>query len=422
MKSYAIIGFGCAGYHAAKAIRKNDPDGKIVVYSDTADPPFNPMLSTYYASDMLSLEGTFPFGSMDEIVKDLQLELRSETKAAHVDAARREIELADGKREPFDSILVATGASAIVPASLTENAGRYFLMRTLEDAQNLRNYIEKENVKTAVVIGASMAGIKTAEIFYRKGIPTTLIDGASGLFPLAAYPDVAEMIQEKLNDLGIKQIYDAQVAAIRPNTVELSDGRTLEADCICLCIGVHANIQLVANTKAVEGTEVKIGKGIIVDEQMQTNVPGIFAAGDCCEGKNLQTGETSVIGLWANASAQGECAGKNMAGKTAFYYGNILHNITHFMDMDFISLGDITLPGEHRCFAGKDFFVEVCMDADQLNSMNIFGQYRISGILKSHLTKRLLHGDDNLTPAQKGMLLAEGLPAELINLLGDKKS
>ena len=62
------------------------------------------------------------------------------------------------------------------------------------------------------------------------------------------------------------------------------------------------------------------------------------------------------------------------------------------------------------------------MDAGRLNSINIFGQYRISGILKSHLTKRLLHGESTLTPAQRGMLLAEGLPAELINLLGDKES
>ena len=111
-----------------------------------------------------------------------------------------------------------------------------------------------------------------------------------------------------------------------------------------------------------------------------------------------------------------------MAGKEAVYYGNILHNITHFMDMDFISLGDISLPGEHRRFTGKDFLVEVCMDAGRLNSINIFGQYRISGILKSHLTKRLLQGESTLTPAQRGMLLAEGLPAELINLLGDKES
>ena len=126
MKNYAIIGFGCAGYHAAKAIRKNDPDGRIVVYSDTADPPFNPMLSTYYASDVLPLEGTFPFGSMEEIVKDFRLELHSETEAVHMDAAKKEIELADGTRERFDSILVATGASAVVPASFTENAGRFF--------------------------------------------------------------------------------------------------------------------------------------------------------------------------------------------------------------------------------------------------------------------------------------------------------
>ena len=83
---------------------------------------------------------------------------------------------------------------------------------------------------------------------------------------------------------------------------------------------------------------------------METSVKGIYAAGDCAEGKNLQTGQPQLIGLWANAACQGRCAGSNMAGMQAEYEGNIIHNITHFMDMDFVSLGDRGTAGEQVVF------------------------------------------------------------------------
>ena len=198
----------------------------------------------------------------------------------------------------------------------------------------------------------------------------------------------------------------------------LSDGRFFEADIVCLCIGTRANIELIANTQVVERQKVQISRGIIVNERMETNMPGIYAAGDCCEGINLQTGKTAIIGLWANAGAQGDCAGRNMAGTASQYYGNILHNITHFFDMDFIGLGDPTLPGEHHTFCGSSFTVEAVLDGNDLRSVNIFGNYRISGILKNHLTKRLLGGGAQLTTAQQGMLIAEGMNKAFIELIG----
>lgn len=73
MKNYAIVGFGCAGFHAARAIRQLDPSGRIAVFSDTGQPPFNPMLTTYYASEKLELDGVFPFGGMEEIQRKLSL-------------------------------------------------------------------------------------------------------------------------------------------------------------------------------------------------------------------------------------------------------------------------------------------------------------------------------------------------------------
>ena len=107
-----------------------------------------------------------------------------------------------------------------------------------------------------------------------------------------------------------------------------------------------------------------------------------------------------------------------MAGCPTEYYGNILHNITHFFDMDFIGLGDVSLGGEHHRFEGKDFFIDLVLHDGTLQSVNIFGNYKISGILKHHLTKQLLGEDASLTPAQCSLLERYGLPGEFIQLIG----
>ena len=417
MYNYAIVGFGCAGYHAACAIRKADPTGRIAVFSDTGQPPFNPMLTTYYASERISLDGVFPFGTLDQVRQDLKLELHTDTKVLRVDAREKSIETEETV-EFFDSILIATGAYALVPESLRQGSGEFFLMRTLEDAHRLREHLETHTIRKAVVVGASMVGIKVTELLCRRNVETTMVDAAPYLFHLAAYQSTAKAIQNKLNEAGLNMVFNAQVAAIQPRGVALADGSLLEADLVCLCIGTRANVELVANTQVVKGQDIRIGRGIIVDERMRTSCPGVYAAGDCCEGTNLQTGKTAIIGLWANAGAQGDCAGRNMAGVPSRYYGNILHNITHFFDMDFIGLGDPSLSGEHHLFQGKGFTVEIVLDGERLNSVNIFGNYKISGILKNYFTKRLLDGCAKLTTAQQGLLKAEGMSAAFVELIG----
>ena len=97
-----------------------------------------------------------------------------------------------------------------------------------------------------------------------------------------------------------------------------------------------------------------IDRGIVVDERMHTSAPDIFAAGDCCQGNNMQSGQTQIIGLWANAGVQGRVAGRNMAGAADETDGNILHNITHFLDMDFIGLGDNRLTGDTYTYTSRN--------------------------------------------------------------------
>ena len=410
MKKFAIIGFGCAGYNGAKAIRAHDGEAVIHVFDHSGAPPFNPMLSTYHASGKLPYDAVFPFGTPEEISQELQLQIMGETVTEVTD--QRSVITDKGVHEGYDAVLLATGANALVPGFLTCTGKKWFLMRTLNDALALRQYLDKNKVRTAAVVGASMVGIKVAELLHKEGAEVTIVDAAPYLFPLAAYRSTAEFITEKLEEKGVHFLFDSKVSAISEAGVTFADGSMLHADIVCLCIGTRANTDILRNSGA------EIGRAITVDTHMESSVSGIYAAGDCCEGINLQSGKHAIIGLWANAAAQGACAGANMAGCPTEYYGNILHNITHFFDMDFIGLGDVSLGGEHHRFEGKDFFIDLVLHDGTLQSVNIFGNYKISGILKHHLTKQLLGEDASLTPAQCSLLERYGLPGEFIQLLG----
>lgn len=420
MGRYAIIGFGCAGYHAAKAIRESGDRTPIDVYEATKEPPANPMLTTYYAGDKLSLEGAYPFGSMAQIMKELNLHVLDGVKVQSVKPYEKVVITADQKMVSYDKILIATGASAILPPMKGLPDPRVFVMRTMADAQSLKDYLAAKEVKRALVVGASMVGIKVAELFYKKGIDTTIADMAPFLFPLAAYESTGRELERRLQEKGFHFKWSAGIEEITRDGARFSDHTEVPADIICLCIGTRANLELAANLETVQGSGLEIRRGLVVNHRMETNIEGIYAAGDCCEGTNLQTGETMIIGLWANAGSQGQTAGQNMAGIPSEYQGNIVHNITHYMDTDFIGLGDTRLPGKRISWGDirGDFYIEAVLDGKRLQSMNIIGGREVSGILKSWLMKRIQDDQAELSAMQKGVLLHYGLDQELIDRLG----
>lgn len=418
MERFAIIGFGCAGYSAAKALRCAGFSGELHVFEATAEPPANPMLTTYYLSGKLPRLGAYPFGPMEEIRAEFRLTLHPRTCVTHIDAAR-ELTLTDGSVHSFDKILVSTGARAFLPPLQGLPDPRVFVMRTMEDADRMKALLDQGGVRSAVVVGASMAGIKVVELLAARGIRVELADLAPHLFPLAAYETVARRLEEVVRGRGVTFRWNTALESITPTGVRYQDGGTADADLICLCVGTRANVELVANTEVAQG-QVRIERGIVVSDRMETSAPGIYAAGDCCQGTNLQTGETGIIGLWANAGCQGETAGRNMAGIPTEYPGNIIHNITHFMDMDFISLGDIHQSGETVAFGSPDgpSYIQAVVGDGGLRSVNILQNYRISGVVKSLLIRQFTQPGTSLSPLQKGLLRKGGLPDAFINLLG----
>lgn len=378
MASFAIIGFGCAGYHAVTAIRQADAVSAIDIYSEHPDPPNNPMLTTYYASNRLCYEGMFPFGNLEELASAYNANIYSNTTVAGIDGAAREIILENGYRKKYDKILIATGAHTFIPPIPNACPEITISMRTLEDARDFRNRLNQDHIRQAVVIGASMAGIKVVEALHNHGIRTILADMAPHIFPLAAYPATAARIEEALAAKGISLKFHAGLKAIHKGSsmadVEFSDGSVVSADLVALCLGTRANTSLAADAG------IRVNRGILVNA--------------------------------------------NMAGKYQAFQGNILHNITHFFDMDFIGFGDNRIKGTALSFENrkKGLWMEAVKTETGIAGINILGNYRISGILKNHILTLLKDPRHKISDMQRGILRKEGLNDAFISLLEGNKS
>ena len=239
--TYGIVGFGTAGYHAVKAIRNFDKDGQIDVYCNTGLAPYNPMLTTYYASDRLSYEGMFPFGPLEPMQKELKFNYITDV-VTKVHAKEHMIDTENGSKR-YDKILIASGAHAFGPPVKGAEKEDVFFMRTIYDAESLKQRMEQKNVKSAVVVGASMVGIKIVELLNRAGVRTCLADLAEYIFPLAAYRDVGEEIQNRIEKMGIDLKFKATVDHVEIRDGEkvacMTDGSVVPADIIVLCIGTE---------------------------------------------------------------------------------------------------------------------------------------------------------------------------------------
>lgn len=416
MERYAIIGFGCAGYNALSAMRDAGFDGEIHIYSELREPPASPMLTTYYVSGILEKEGLYPFGTLEEIAQKFHCVIHSGVRVTALDPSTKTLTLSEGTTERFDKILIATGALPIAPDLGVKSSNRIFYMRSVEDAELLKSALEQREVNSAVVVGGSMVGIKVAELLQKRNIHVMLIDLAPHIFSTTAFEDVATEVERRIKAKGVSLLFGSGVKSAQETDESiltfLDNEKVLESDILVLCIGTRARVEL------VRGSEIQVNRAIVVDSSMQTSVPGIYAAGDCTEGENMLNHQTAVIGLWANAGYQGETAGRAMAGQSASYTGNILHNLTHFMGMDFISFGDIHSQGEIRRFGRPEdkTYIRVTLVDGKIVCINVLDEYRVSGIIRNYMLNVLSGENEPMSPALKGYLSECEMEQEFLDL------
>lgn len=384
----AIIGNGCAAAECLKAVRKNGYTGEIHIFAEGKPPVYNPMLTTYYVAGKISYDNLFPYGNNNKIYEDYQAKVHSGSPVEVLNAKEKTVKNRNGFELKFDQCLIASGATPFLPPISGINSDRVYTMRTVDDAVRLKRALDRKP-KKALVIGASMVGIKLVEIFYNAGIKVCLADIADRIFPLAAHPECSQIIQDRLENMGIKLRFSSGIKKVEetPGGIKAyfeNSQETEEAEILVMCIGVRANIGF------VDRDQIEVQQGILINEKMETNVPGIYAAGDVAQGKNLLSGRHEIIGLWANARYQGRTAGRNMAGASESYPGNIPHNITHFMGMDFVGIGDVCeYTHMEKKFDGKRF-IQLFWKDELLSGANFIDINTECGVIKSEIVKRLM--------------------------------
>lgn len=417
MKRYAIIGFGCAGYTAAKTLRELEPDCQIDVYSESDTAPENPMLTTYYTAGKISETGMYPFGGIEKILQELRIRFYGNVIVERVDAAEKSV-TAGGMKKEYDDIVLASGAKAFVPPIPGLPDGGVYVMRTTKDAERLLDVIGT-GCKSALVVGASWVGIKVVEALKVHGISSVLADMAPYIFATACIPGTASFIHGRLQEMGIRLKFGSGIASMKKteNTITsyFTDGTAVDTDIVVLCMGVRPSLSY------LDQNEIEIGRGVKVDSHMRTSAEHIYAAGDCCETLEIMSGEYMPVNLWANAFVQGRIAGRNIAGYTDEFEGALAHNIAHFLDMDFVGIGNPNLSGTLVEYGepGKDNYVCAIVENGKLRCVNILGNYRVSGFFKRWFVWQ------QQNPQEKGLpfwiytgLLREGISEEFIRLLG----
>ena len=304
MKRYFILGGGVAALSAAKAIRKTDPAGLIVMLTEENALPYSRiMLTKQLLKDMsaadLALETAAWYDAPGRDIIPL-----TGRKVQSIDTERKTVTLEDGLVFPYDKLIYALGARCFIPAFEGSDSEKVVAIRTAEDASNVRKLAK--TAKTAAVIGGGVLGLEAAWALHQAGVRVSVVEFAPRLMPRQLDEKESARVAEAIKASGADLYLSASAAKYDGSTLTLQDGREIPADMVIVSAGVKANAEIAA------AAGIKVERKIIVDERMQTSAPDVYAAGDCAE-------HEISYALWAEAKEMGQVAGINAAGGQAEY-------------------------------------------------------------------------------------------------------
>lgn len=331
--SYVIIGNSTAAVGAAEGIRRLDRTTPIVMISDEPYHTYSRPLISYYLGGKVAQDKIF-YRDVDFYEKN-SIRAMLGVKADAIDIKGKKVMLHNGAEVPFDKLLIATGAKPFIPQM--EGLGK----------ENIFNFIRLDDVKAikkaavkgskAIVVGASFSGLKAVEALVHRGIDVTVIDIMPRIMPRVFDETAAAMAADVLKIHGVKIMLNTTVERIlgdnKATALQLKDGKKLDCDFVILALGVRCN------TDVVSDTGIAVNRGIVVDGHMQTNIPGIYAAGDVAEGYNFIEKVNMEIAILPNAYKQGETAGINMAGGNAVFDRGFIMNSMPLMSLSIVSAG-----------------------------------------------------------------------------------
>jgi 3-phenylpropionate/trans-cinnamate dioxygenase ferredoxin reductase subunit len=312
--TFVIVGASLAGAKAAETLRDEGFDGRLLlVGAEDARPYERPPLSKDYLRGEVGREKVYVHD--EGFYGERDIELRLGRTAVGLDTSARELTLDDGERLRYGRLLLTTGAEPRrlpIPGAALDGV---LYLRSIEDSDALRGRLDRGG--TVVIIGAGWIGAEVAASARQRGLDVTVLDPLSVPLERVLGAEVGAVYRDIHTDHGVQLLMGAGVDAFEGATsverVRTDDGRLLDCDLVVVGVGVRPRTEL------AEPAGIAVENGILVDEHLQTSVPGVFAAGDVANAHHPLYRERIRVEHWANALHQGPVAARTMLGHTDAY-------------------------------------------------------------------------------------------------------
>ena len=341
MEKVIIIGNGVAGATAAEVIRKKNKDISISVYSDEPYPFYSRIKLPHFLGDEIKQENTYIYNT--DWYKEKRIELYSGTKIKKIEPDKKSIVTERDEKVSYDKLLLATGSTNFIPPIKGREKNGFFTLRTIGDVLSIKEYSLKN--KKAVLIGGGLLGLEAARGLRVRGLDVTVVEFFPRLLPRQLDEKGAKVLQRLIEKMGINIVLNAQSDEVlgedKVAGLKLKDGRNVDCNLIIISAGITPRIEI------AKEAGISVNKGIIVNERFETNVKGIYAAGDCAEFQGR------IYGLWTASTEQGTVAGNNIAGVDTVYSGTTPSTTLKIVGIDLTSIGVVNPPSPTSPLEGE---------------------------------------------------------------------
>jgi NAD(P)H-nitrite reductase large subunit len=331
-KRHVIVGGGTAGLNAILAIREQDR-GESEIALVSAERPYSRMVLPYYLGR--SIAESHVFTATPARLAQLGVTDHTGRRAARLDTKANTLTLDDGTALPYDDLLIATGSSAVrAPVPGADGPGVHSFWM-LEEARGVAAGIRPGS--HVVMVGAGFIAFTILNAILRLGAKLTIVEIAPRILPRMIDATGAGLVEAWLRRHGVEVRTAATLTTIEQangrQRLRFKEGSDLEADVTIMATGIRTNVEW------LEGSGVRVNRGVLVDDHLRSNIANVYAAGDVAEGPDLVTGQAAVHAIEPTAMEHGRVAGANMAGRDVAYRGSLLMNIVEVCHLDIASFG-----------------------------------------------------------------------------------
>lgn len=338
-----IIGGVAGGASTAARLRRLDESAEIIMFERGSYISYANCGLPYHIGDVIKERSSLLLQTPEAMSANYNVDVRIESEVISIDKENKFVEVKKIKtgetyKESYDTLVISTGSSPIKPPIDGINSPGIFTLWTIPDTDEIKKYISEKKPKKAAVIGGGFIGLEMAENLHEAGLEVTVVEMLDQVMAPVDY-EMAQLVQNNMDMNGVILSLGDGVSKFKSEgsstTITLNSGKTISADLVILSIGVRPNSELAKNS----GLKLNQRGGVIVDKQLRTSDPNIYAVGDVIEVEEFIGKDKAMVPLAGPANKQGRICANNICGANEEYQGTQGTSVAKVFDLTVASTG-----------------------------------------------------------------------------------